>query len=223
MKIQLIHTQLFRGMEENELDQLLNCLEARQEHFGKGEIILPEGEPIQSVGIVLMGTAMIVHGDVWGNNSILGFCPPGSVFGEAYACIQGEPLLISVSAMEETDVLFLSIEKVLTTCPHACGFHTKLIRNLLGICAQKNVQLSKRIVHTSGKSIRSRLLSYFSDCVKREGAYSFAIPYNRQQLADYLSVDRSALCNELSKMQKEGWIRYEKNRFTLLQQDTVNQ
>ena len=109
----------------------------------------------------------------------------------------------------------MNVGKVLTTCTNACAFHTKLVRNLLTVCAHKSLQLSMRILHTSSKSIRGRLLSYFSECAKKSGSYSFRIPYNRQQLADYLGIDRSAMCNELSKMQRDGVIRYEKNDVTL--------
>ena len=112
-------------------------------------------------------------------------------------------------------MLFLSVGKVLTTCTNACPFHAKLIQNLLTVCAAKNLQLSQRILHTAPKGIRARLLSYFSECVKKSGQYSFAIPYNRQQLADYLGVDRSAMCSELSRMQREGLLTYHKNHFTV--------
>ena len=127
----------------------------------------------------------------------------------------GEPLLISVTASEDTEVLFLNIGKVLTTCTNACPFHAKLIQNLLTVCAAKNLQLSQRILHTTPKGIRARLMSYFSECVKRAGQYSFDIPYNRQQLADYLGVDRSAMCSELSRMQREGLLTYHKNHFSV--------
>ena len=120
-----------------------------------------------------------------------------------------------MTASEYTEVLFLNIGKVLTTCTNACPFHAKLIQNLLTVCAAKNLQLSQRILHTAPKGIRARLMSYFSECVKRAGRYSFDIPYNRQQLADYLGVDRSAMCSELSRMQREGLLSYHKNHFSV--------
>ena len=112
-------------------------------------------------------------------------------------------------------MLFLNVGKVLTTCTNACPFHALLISNLLAVCAEKNLLLSQRILHTAPKGIRARLLSYFSACVQRTGRYSFDIPYNRQQLADYLSVDRSAMCSELSRMQREGLLSYHKNHFSV--------
>lgn len=213
MKITLSDTQLFQGIEEKEIETLLQCLKAEKKEYKKGEIILSEGEPTEFIGIVLKGLVLIESCDIWGNNTILGSAGRGAVFAEAYACIPGEPLLISVAAAEDTSVLFLRVSRVLTTCNSACIFHTKLVKNLLTVSANKNLQLSRRILHTGSKSIRGRLLSYFSECAKKAGQYSFQIPYSRQQLADYLGVDRSALCNELSKMQKDGLIQYEKKYF----------
>ena len=126
--------------------------------------------------------------------------------------------MVNVVAAEDSTVLLLNARQVLTPCSHVCACHAGLIRNLLTLCAGKNLQLSRRVLHTGPKSIRKRLLSYFSECIKRTGSYSFDIPYNRQQLADYLSVERSALSNELSLMRRDGPIRYEKNHFDVMEQ-----
>lgn len=215
MSIQLSKIPIFQGIEEPEIASLLQCLQATERTYQKGETILSEGTVTENMGIVLSGMALISCGDIWGNTSVLGHVTPGSVFAEVYACIPGEPLLITVSAAEDTTVLFMNVGRILSTCTNACPFHTRLARNLLTVCAHKSLQLSQRILHTSSKSIRGRLMSYFSQCAKQAGNSTFQIPYNRQQLADYLGVDRSAMCHELSKMQKEGLISYEKNRFSL--------
>ena len=180
-------------------------------NYKKGEVILSEGSITENIGIVLSGMAMISCNDIWGNTSILGNVAPGSVFAEVYACILGQPMLVTVSAAEDTSVLFMNVGRVLTACTNACPFHTNLARNLLTVCAHKSLQLSQKILHTGSKSIRGRLMSYFSECAKHAGSNSFLIPYNRQQLADYLNVDRSTMCNELSKMRKDGIIEYKKN------------
>ena len=211
----LINSQLFRGLDEAEITSLLGCLNAVERSFQKGEVILSEGSITENIGIVLSGLAVISCNDIWGNTSIWGNVAPGSVFAEVYACIPGQPMLVTVSAVEDTSVLFMNVGRVLATCTNACPFHTRLVRNLLTVCAHKSLQLSQRIQHTSSKFIRGRLMSYFSECAKRAGSNSFLIPYNRQQLADYLNVDRSTMCNELSKMQKDGIIEYERNRILL--------
>ena len=208
-------TELFRGLSESEIASLLECLGAAERSYQKKDIILSEGIVTENLGIVLSGMAVVSCDDIWGGTSILGTVAPGSVFAEAYACIPKEPLQVTVSAAEDTSVLFLNIGRVLTTCTSACAFHTQLVRNLLTVCARKSLLLSRRIQHTSSKSIRGRLMSYFSECARHSGSDSFLIPYNRQQLADYLNVDRSTMCSELSKMQKDGLIVYRKNRFLL--------
>ena len=215
MSILLSNTQLFRGISEQEIQSLMHCLQVSRSIHRRGETILGEGTVTENIGIVLSGMALISCGDIWGNTSILGNVAPGEVFAEVYACIPGQSLLISVSAAEDTEVMFMNVGHVLKTCSNACPFHSKLIQNLLSVCARRSLQLSQRISHTNTKSIRGRLMSYFSECAKQSGSNAFTVPYNRQQLADYLSVDRSAMCNELSKMRRDGLIEYERNRILL--------
>ena len=218
MQINLANTLLFRGMDPSDIEEMLGCLLAKECTYKKGEILFPEGSPTEQIGVVLIGRVIIELGDVWGNNSVLSSIGPGGIFAETYACIPGEPLMFNVTAAEDTEALLLNIRRVLEPCSKVCPYHMRLVRNLLTLCAGKNLQLSRRVLHTGPKSIRKRLLSYFSECIKRTGSYSFDIPYNRQQLADYLSVERSALSNELSIMQRDGLIRYEKNHFDVMEQ-----
>lgn len=206
---------LFQGISKEELSTLLPCLEAAERSYKKGQVILSEGEPTQWMGVVLQGLVILSCPDIWGRNTILGSAGTGSVFAEAYACVPGEPLMIRVSAAEDSQVLMLNLQRVLSGCG-SCPCHTQLVQNLLRVCAGKSLQLSRRILHTSPKSIRGRLESYFSECVKKSGSLSFTIPFNRQQLADYLGVDRSAMSSELSRMRREGRILVERNRFTML-------
>lgn len=215
LEIDLSSTELFRNIPPEDLDALLKSLDVRKKRYQKGEILFLEGAPTSNLGIVLSGRIMIEMGDAWSGRSILGTIGPGGTFAEAYACIPGEPMLVTVSAAEDTTVMLVNAGRVLTVCPNGCEFHSILIQNLLTLCARKNLQLSRRMQHTAQKSIRGRLMSYFSQCAKQSDSNTFEIPYNRQQLADYLNVDRSALCSELSKMQRDGLIRYEKNRFTV--------
>lgn len=212
-----MQSPLFRGIKPADLTALLGCLGAAERRYAKGQVILAEGQPTEQIGLVRTGLVLIENCDVWGSRTILGSAGPGAVFAEAYACTPGEPLRISVTAAEETTVLFLRVGKLLTTCPNGCPFHAQLTRNLLTVCAQKSLQLSRRMLHTSPKTIRGRLLSYFSEQVKVTGSRTFTIPYTRQQLADYLGVDRSALCTALTKMQREGLLRCRRSTFELLE------
>lgn len=214
----LSHTMLFRGVEPGEIEAMLQCLGAKSRTFSKGEVIYREGDTVESMGLVLTGEVQVENTDLWGNKSILDTITPGFVFAETYACIPGEALMVSVVALKQTEVLFLNTARILETCPKSCAHHARLIRNLLLISSWKNLRLSRRIFHTSSKTIRGRVLSYLSHQVSQQGSYEITIPWNRQQLADYLSVDRSALSGELGKMQKEGILAVDKNRFRMLMQ-----
>lgn len=211
----LSKTLLFRGAAEAEIREMLQCLGAHTKQYAKGETICRAGDVVESMGLVLSGAVHIENDDVWGNKSILSHVEAGRIFAETYACIPGEPLMVNVTATEKTEVLFLNTARLLKTCPNSCAHHSILIKNLLQISAQKNLELSRRILHTSSKTIRGRLLSYFSEQAVKGGSLKFTIPFNRQQLADYLGVDRSAMSNELSKMQSDGILDYEKNTFRL--------
>ncbi len=206
---------LFMGTTEAELDTMLKCLGSFSKKYKKGEIIYKIGNSIDSIGVVLSGSVNIENDDIWGNKGILDHIETGQIFAETYACIPSEPLLVNVTAAENTEILFLNTARILNTCPNSCIHHSKLIRNLLTITAQKNLNLSRRILYTSSKSIRGRLLAYFSHQAMKSGSLKFTVPFNRQQLADYLGVDRSAMSNELSKMKNEGLIVFDKNTFVL--------
>lgn len=210
----LSKTMLFQGISPKEVKDILHCLDAKQKTYQKREVIYYAGDITRSLGIVLTGAINIEIDDVWGNKSILNHIEPGQIFAEAYACTQGEPLMVSAVSDANTDVLFLDTTRILQ-CSSSCIHHQKLIQNLLSVLAQKNLNLSRRILHTSSKTIRGRLISYFSFLAAKQESTIVTIPFNRQQLADYLSVDRSAMSNELSKMKKEGYILVDKNQITL--------
>ena len=213
----LANTLLFRGVTPEEIERMIGCLEGHVKKYNKGETIYHSGEYIQKAGLVLSGSVHIENDDLWGNKTILAHVAAGQVFAETYVCVPGEPLMINVVAAEPVEILFLNLSKGTKICAKNCDFHSRLIQNLLAISAQKNLNLSRRIFYTTSKSIRGRLLSYLSDQATRCGSLEFDIPFNRQQLADYLGVDRSAMSNELSKMQKEGILAVNKNHFRLKQ------
>ena len=211
----LTKTPLFQGIAPKELEQMLGCLGASARQYGKGQTIYHVGENVEQMGVVVTGSVHVVQDDVWGNRSIWAQVGPGQVFAETYASLPGEVLNVGVEAVEETQVLFLDVGRVLQVCPGGCPFHSRLLRNLLQVMALKNLNLTRKISHITPRSIRERMLAYLSNEAVRQGTMDFRIPFNRQQLADYLSVDRSALSAELSKMKREGLLDYQKNHFVL--------
>lgn len=168
------------------------------------------------MGLVLTGSVLIEHTDMQGTVTLLGRAEPGDLFAEAYACASDEPLLVDVVASEACEVLFLDARRILTQCTSTCEHHSRIIRNLVRTLAQKNLALSRRSLHTGPRTIRARLLSYLGEQAQRAGSRSFTIPFDRQQLADYLNVERSALSNELSKMQRDGLLTCRRSSFCLL-------
>lgn len=211
----LANTQLFRGISESEIAELLLCLGAHERKFQKDDVIFRAGSPVDEFGLVLSGSVNIVVNLYWGNSIIFGHVGKGEVFAENYAAIPGKEPVCDVVACEDTHVLFLKMQSVMTTCRMGCAYHNRIIQNMLRISAQKNLNMSSRMMHTASKSLRERLLSYLSEQALERGSAHFTIPFNRQQLADYLAVNRSAMSNELSKMQEEGLITFRKNEFIL--------
>lgn len=211
----LANTPLFHGISESEISEMLSCLSAKERKFKKDEVIFRAGACVSEIGLVESGSVNIVVNFYWGNSHIFGHIGKGLVFAENCAAIPGKELICDVVACEETEVLFLNMRNMLMTCQRGCAFHTRIIQNLLRISAQKNLNLSTRMMHTASKSLRERLLSYLSEQALENGSSHFTIPFDRQQLADYLAVDHSVMSNELSKMQKDGLISYHKNEFTL--------
>lgn len=208
-------TKLFQDIEETEIESMLDCLSAYAQIYQKGECIFHRGERITSVAMLLEGCIHIQKEDYWGNLSILSEISAGEIFGEVYACLGNEEILNNAVAVRQSTVLFLDISRILTICPSACRFHGRLIRNLLSVIASKNKILTQKLSHMSQRSTREKLLSYLSEQSLRTGCSSFDIPFNRQQLADFLSVDRSAMSNELCKMRDEGILAFDKNHFVL--------
>ena len=198
-----------------EIPSILHCLSGQIRSFSKGEMIFCAGESITSVGIVLEGSVHIEIDDFWGSKNILNHVGPGQLFGEAYACSPSEPLMVNVVSVTPSQILFLDVPKILHTCEKPCSHHQQMIENLLRIMATSNLQLSRRILHTTPKTIRERLLAYLSYQELLIGSPEITIAFNRQQLADYLSVDRSALSKEIGKMQKDGLLEVKKNKFVL--------
>lgn len=207
---------LFAGVQPEELEAMLGCLNARKLETGKEQFVFHEGEPADFVGVVLSGAVRVVRTDFYGNQSILGQVEPGGVFGEAFSCAGAASLPVSVVAAQPSVVLLLDLKRVLHVCPRACTFHSRIISNLVQALASKNLHLNQRLDIASRRTTRDKLLAYLTDQAKRQGSAQFNIPFDRQTLADYLGVERSAMSAELSRMQKEGLLETRKNWFKLL-------
>lgn len=217
---QIQTTVLFRGMSTAETNDALNALSAREKSYRKGDVLLLAGDTTDEMGLVLEGSVTVESNDIWGNCTVLSLIEPGGFFAETYAYLSNEPLLVDVTANENCRILFLRIGSVQNlSAEDTSSWQKKLISNLLTISFHKNLILSGRSFHTAPKTVRGRLMSYLNAVSLKQGSTEFDILYNRQQLADYLNVERTALSKELSKMQKDGILITKKNHFKLLTSD----
>ena len=207
---------LFEGIEEGDLFRMLHCLGARVAEFDKKYTILTEGGPAKYVGIVLSGAAQVMQIDYFGNRSILNEVKPGEVFGEAFACAEVQAVPVAVVASEACEVMLIDCSHILHTCENHCAFHQQLIYNLMKDLATKTIMFHQRIEVTSKRTTREKLLTYLHIRSKKLEKSSFDIPFDRQELADYLEVDRSGLSAEISKLRAEGILKSNKKHFELL-------
>ncbi|MDD2220982.1 MAG: Crp/Fnr family transcriptional regulator [Clostridia bacterium] len=208
-------TTLFKGIDPADLKALLKCLGAQIKQYGKGEDIISQDSIVSALGIVLTGSVQIIKDDAFGNRTLVDKLNASELFAEAYSCVQEEHMPVGVMADSNCSILFINYKKIVTTCTSACEFHSHLIQNMIFVLADKNIGLTQKIEHLSKRTTREKLLSFLSSQAQIQGAASFTIPYNRQDLADFLCVDRSAMSNELSKMKAEGLIDFERNTFYL--------
>ena len=208
-------TMMFRGMTEEEVSLAASRLRAREQKYSKGSIILHAGDTTNHLGLVLDGSVTIENNDIWGNRTILSHVGKGQFFAETYALLDNEPLLVDVLANENCTIIFFDVGTLrnLPSAPET--WSVKMIYNLLTISTHKNLVLSGRSFHTAPKTIRGRVLSYLNSVSLQSRSLEFDIPFDRQQLADYLNLERSALSKELGKMQKDGLISFRKNHFIL--------
>ena len=213
-------SRFFSGVSEEELEAMLHCLDVKVEKFSKGSCILRAGDTVESIGLVMNGSVLVVQEDAWGNRNILSKFSKGQAFASAVACSPGALLDFSVMAEDDAIVMFLNVKRILTVCSSACSHHSRVVRNLLGELANKNLELNKKLGHMNHRTTRRKLLSYLSAESRRNNSREFDIPFTRQQLADYLAVDRSGLSLELGKMRDEGILDFHRNHFRLLSPDS---
>lgn len=211
----LVDVPLFRGIAAEELPELLACVEAREGRYRKGELLLRRGEPTDRLGLVLSGAVHIVREDFWGSRTIVGTAGQGDIFAESYA-LGRQPLGVSVLAAADTEALFLNAGRAVSGCREVCACHGRLTWNLMALLAEKNLMLTAKMVHMARRTTREKLLSYLSAQALLAGGPEFDIPLDRQQLADYLAVDRSAMSAALGKLRDEGVLVFRKNHFHLL-------
>lgn len=213
----LSHCPLFNGITTSDLTGMLKCLNAKSVEFSKGDSIFLEGDPAQFVGVVLDGAIQILQEDYYGNRSVLTILEPGELFAEVFSCAGLNAIPVSAIAIKKSTVLLLNCQQMFTVCGNACRFHSQLLQNLLKVMAMKNLAMTQKIRYMSQKTTKDKLTAFLLDHAKQNDSSEFVIPYDRQALADYLGVERSAMSVELSKLKKNGQIDTKGSWFRLLE------
>lgn len=212
----LRNCSLFDNITDENLLPMLSCLNAKVLSFEKGETIISEGEPARNVGIVLYGAVQIIRVDYYGNRNIIATLDASHLFGESFACADIQAIPVSVVASENTEIMMIDCQRITKTCSDSCEFHNQIIFNLLRIMAMKNIFFNLKAEVTSKRTTREKLLTYLMQQAKQHNSNSFIIPFDRQELADYLEVDRSGLSAEISKLRADGIIECKRSSFKLL-------
>lgn len=214
-----VDSPLFKGITPEDRKAVLGCIGYHIGSFRKGDIVAFEAENIKHIGIMLSGTVDMIKEDLWGNRTMLVRMGRGQLFGETFACGEDNLSVVTFAVSEKAEILFMPFDRVMHSCTMACGFHHRLVENMVRIIANKNRDLMRKVEVVSKRTIREKLLAYLSIQAQAQGSCYLEIPLGRVELAEYLCVDRSALTRELVKMKDEGLIDYDKNCFRLLQKN----
>lgn len=213
---------LFKEIAPPDLEAVLNCIGARIEKYDKNTFMMLEREDVICAGLVLEGKVAIVKEDEHGHQSLIAYMTEGEVFGESFALSRDRVLAASYKTMTKCTIMYLPVSRVLNTCQNNCPFHRRLIINLFDSVTRKNAMLIRKIDVISRNTIREKIMAYlmeelwiFNAEKETPDNRKIEIPLNKMEMAQYLSVNRSALARELSAMKREGLIDMKGSLFTI--------
>ena len=215
LEVIVIDTKLFLDIDSSEISSLLACIGARFVNFKKDEFIIEEGEMAKEFGIILSGRARSIKWDASGRLIIITLIEKGGAIGVMLAASKKQASPVSVQVTEDAEVMMISFNQLINRCKKNCEKHEKLLRNYINVVAEKGLELHERINCLLEPTVRDKILTYLSRISKEQGSKTFTVPINRNIMAEYLNVERSALSRELSRMQKDGLIEYHGNSFKL--------
>lgn len=209
-------TALFRGIEVQEIRPMLGCLNPRIATYRKNEIIANSGEPFYGIGIVVFGEVVIAKESIAGNRLILTVLKQGEMFGEMISFSEKKIWPVTVTAQSDSEVIFISPEKMISQCEKMCNAHQRIIENMLKVMSKKALLLSRKVDYLSIRSLRGKLCAYLIEQWKSQGTLIFTLPMNRDELADFFNVARPSISREFSKMKDENLIDYHKASFKIV-------
>lgn len=207
---------LFKGVQRDDISGILKCFEVKIKEYRKGETLFLQGDAVNFFGVVLEGSIQIIRNDYYGNRSIVTTAMPSQLFAETFAFTKASSVPLSAWASSDSTIMLINPEKIIGQCSRACSFHSRIISNLIKVMASKNLEINKKLEIVSKRTTRDKLMTYLFLTSQELGIKSFTVPFNRQELADYLEVDRSGLSAEISKLKKDGKLLCRRSEFTIL-------
>ena len=215
LAVQAKRSALFDGIGIERLSALFACLGARRQRLAKGETLMRLGDRADRIGVLLSGTLSVSAYDLEGRRSIIKRIGPAEIVAASQSLSGAKAMSVDVEADEDSEVLVLKAVRILSPCENACSFHSRLVHNLMRTLAAKTMELNRKIEILSHRSTQDRLMAYLRSVAQQKGANEFDIPFDRQQLADFLCVERSALSAEIGRLSRLGLITSRKSHFTL--------
>lgn len=211
----LCATQLFRGIRTANARMILDCFEYKVRTFEQGEVIFPKGSAVESIGLILSGRAEILYKDLYGDTVCILVKETGEFVGDLYSCARNNVTTSNIAAQTRCELLLLNTRRVLEPCELQCENHKIITRNLIAMIADEGIRMGKRMAILSGRTIRGKLLTYLAQQARDAGSNTFFIPYSRQELADFLFIERTAMSTELNKLKRDGVLDFDRQRFTI--------
>ena len=205
---------IFDDIDINEIDKLINIFEIRKMSFNKDTTIATNIKNINLIGILLNGNANIVRYEANGNRNIIEKLNKDDLFGEIFTSDRGNE--ISVVATSYCEVLFIDYNTLITGDKKNSMYQNKLVDNILQLLSLKIIYMNERIEVLTQRTIRDKLLKYFEISIRNKISKSFTLPFSFTDLADYLSIDRSAMTREIKHLKDEGFILINNKKITLL-------
>lgn len=205
----------FNGINEEELRKLIPCLGYVQKDYEANEIVFLQDQEIKYIGLIITGKISTIKIDLNGHQSTIMTLEKGDIFGETFLCNKDSNSKLTYVAITSCKVIYFPFHKVFYFCSMACPFHHRLIENTLSIISDKNVKLLHKIEILSAKTLRDKIKLFLKQISIQQGCNTFSISLTRSDIADYICADRSSLCRELSRMQKDGLIEYAGNKFRI--------
>ena len=215
LAVQAKKCPVFDGIGIESLSALFACLGVKRRRLARGDALMRSGERADRIGILLSGALSVSAYDLEGRRTVIKRIGPAEIVAAAQSLSGTEKMSVDVEADEDCDVLLVKADRIVSPCENSCSFHARLVRNIVRALAVKTLELNRKIEMLSHRSTQDRLMAYLRSVAQQKGTAEFDIPFDRQQLADYLCVERSALSAEISRLSRLGLITSRKSHFTI--------